>query len=116
MARRATAVQARWRSTVLVRSPRRQRRSAAAGPARVLPCMAVKPDFAVRHQVAKTTEAATRAMRRNLAAPRFRLPNEGKEMAHPRNVTESEIRELQVNVPCSCQAQSGEGRHKLVVV
>lgn len=82
----------------------------------MLPCGSVKPDFAVRHQMAKASETATWAMRRNLEAPRFRLPDEGQEMPHPSYVTESEVRELQVDMPGSRKAQSSESLRKLVVV
>jgi len=55
-------------------------------------------------------------MRRNLEAPRLRLPDEGQEMPHPSHVTEPEVRELQVDVPGARKAQSSEGLRKLVVV
>ena len=77
--------------------------------------MAVKPDFAVRQEMAKTTETATCPMRRHLAAPQLRSPDEGHEMPHPSHVTETEVRELQVDVPGSRKAQSSEDLLKLVV-
>jgi hypothetical protein len=55
-------------------------------------------------------------MRRDLATPQLRLPDEGQKMPHPSNVTEAEVRELQVDVTGSRKAQSGEGLCKLVVV
>ena len=55
-------------------------------------------------------------MRRDLATPQLRLPDEGQKMPHPSYVTEAEVRELQVDVPGSRKAQSSEGLHKLVVV
>ena len=55
-------------------------------------------------------------MRRDLAAPQLRLPGEGQEMPHPSYVTETEVRELQVDVPGSRKAQSSERLRQLVVV
>jgi hypothetical protein len=78
--------------------------------------MAVKPDFAVRHEMAKTTKTATCAMRRHPAAPQFRSPDEGQEPPHPAHVTEAEVGELQVDVLGSRKAQSSEDLRKLVVV
>ena len=66
--------------------------------------------------MAKASETAARAMRRDLAAPQLRLPGEGQEMPHPSYVTETEVRELQVDVPGSRKAQSSERLRQLVVV
>ena len=55
-------------------------------------------------------------MRRDLATPQLRLPDEGQKMPHPSYVTEAEVRELQVDVPGSRKAQSSEDLRKLVVV
>lgn len=94
--------------------PRHARHGGRRGGA--VPCGSIKPDFAVRHQMAEASETATWAMRRNLATPQFRLPDEGQKLPHPTHVTEAEVRELQVDVPGSRKAQSSEGLRKLVVV
>jgi len=55
-------------------------------------------------------------VRRHPAAPEFGSPDEGQEVPHPSHVAEAEVRELQVDVPGSRQAQSSEDLLELVVV
>ena len=79
------------------------------GLACALPCGSVKTDLAVRHQMAQAAETATRAVGRDPAAGEFGLAGEVQELTHPRDVTEPQVRELQVNLPGSGEAQAGEG-------
>jgi hypothetical protein len=74
-----------------------------------LPCGSVETDLAVRHQMAQAAETATRAVGRDPAACEFGLAGEAQELTHPRDVTEPQVRELQVNLPGSGEAQAGEG-------